>query len=105
MSRPLTAMYCVTPEKRGPGEDQYKYVAEGLLWCPWCGDCFCYDNGSRKEGPYKTSEGDRVEYPPVPSETDAVAYHPDCYREKQCERHKALNQRLTYFGGGDDAGK
>lgn len=61
------------------GGDQYEYVADGYLWCPTCGECLCHDNGSRKEGPWKTSEGEMVKYPPVPSETDAVAYHPTCY--------------------------
>lgn len=97
MARDLTAMYSVTPEKRGPGEDQFRYTAEGLLWCPWCGKCLCNDDGELIRGDYVTSSDERVEYPTEPR--DEKAYHRDCHREKQCERHKALNTRLTYFGG------
>lgn len=93
-------MYCVTPEERGPGEDQYEYVAEGLLWCPWCGKSLCYENGDPIRGDYVTSKGERVEYPPEPGESvEEVAYHRHCHREAQTELHKALNTRLTYFGG------
>jgi hypothetical protein len=92
-------MYCVSPEERGPGEDQFRYTAEHLLWCPWCGECLCYDDGEPIRGDYVTSEGERVEYPPETwaAGSEMRAYHRECHREKQCERHKALNTRLTYF--------
>ena len=77
-------------DERAPGQDAFWYISRGHLCCPWCGESFCHDDASPKEGVYYTQDGEQVTSPPEPDGNDTVkAYHPACYQHKQTERNAA----------------